>query len=389
MAYGLAMTQWARLLSPFMPHSDLTVRHADGSYAVRFAPLSGLGEAARDCGLSGRALIITDTNVGPLYAGAAAESLLASGFDPHVLTVPAGEATKSSEHLNRLYDQALAWGVERSTPVFALGGGVVGDLAGYLAATLLRGLPLVQVPTTSIAQVDSAIGGKTGINHAAGKNLIGAFWPPRVVFADTQTLSTLPPREWTSGLAEAVKHALLSGGKAVDSPRADHSEQAPLLDLILESGDALLRCDPATVARIVPAAAAVKCGVVSADERESGRRAFLNLGHTFGHALETRLGYGEVTHGEAVALGMQAALWLSERLSGDLDPRAWQALDLLPTPKLLPLDPSDLLTIMRRDKKSTSGQIRLVLLRALGNPYLADDVSDEQIADAFATLFTR
>ncbi len=355
-----------------MPHSDLTVRHAGGNYPVRFAPLSELGDAARDVGLSGPALVVTDTNVGPLYAEAVSGSLQASGFDPHVLTIPAGEASKSSEQLNLLYDQALTWGVERSTPVFALGGGVVGDLAGFLAATLLRGLPLVQVPTTSIAQVDSAIGGKTGINHAAGKNLIGAFWPPRLVFADPATLTTLPPREWSSGLAEAVKHALLSGGE--------------LLDQILDSGDALLACDPATVAGIIPAAAAVKCGVVSADERESGRRAFLNLGHTFGHALETRLGYGTVTHGEAVALGMRAALWLSERLNGDVDERAWQALDLLPTPELPTLDVADLLAIMRRDKKNSGGQIRLVLLRALGDPYVADYVPDEQIIDAFATV---
>ncbi len=369
-----------------MPQSALTVRHAGGSYPVRFAPLSAIGEAARDLGLSGRALIVTDTHVGPLYADAVSESLRASGIDPYVLTVPAGEASKSSEQLNWLYDQTLTWGVERSTPVFALGGGVVGDLAGFLAATLLRGVPLVQVPTTSIAQVDSAIGGKTGINHPAGKNLIGAFWPPRLVFADPHTLTTLPQREWTSGLAEAVKHALLSDAKVVNSGRGDDFAQTPLLDLILDSGDALLACDPATVARIVPSAAAVKCGVVSADERESGRRAFLNLGHTFGHALETRLGYGTVTHGEAVALGMRAALWLSERLNGPLDRRAWQVLDLVPTPILPPLEIADLLAIMRRDKKNSGGHIRLVLMRVLGTPYLADDVPDEQITDAFETI---
>ncbi len=355
-----------------MPHPDLTVRHAGGSYPVRFAPLAKLGEAARGVGLSGRALIVTDSNVGPLYADAVSDSLRASGFEPHVITLPAGEASKSVDHLSALYDRALTWGVERSTPIFALGGGVVGDLAGFLAATLLRGLPLVQVPTTSIAQVDSAIGGKTGINHAQGKNLIGAFWPPRLVFADTAALTTLPTREWTSGLAEAVKHALLDGGD--------------LLNVILDSGDALLACDPATVSRIVPQAAAVKVGVVSADERESGRRAFLNLGHTFGHALETRLGYGTVTHGEAVALGMRAASWLSERLNEPLDPRAWQALDLLPTPTLPSLDAAELLAIMRRDKKSSEGRIRLVLLRELGDPYLASDVPDAQIADAFATV---
>jgi 3-dehydroquinate synthase len=351
----------------------LTVRHAGGSYDVRFGPLERIGDEARACGLGGTALVVTDANVGPLYAQTVADALAAGGFSPHVLMVEAGEATKSARHLERVYDQALALGIDRKTTVFALGGGVVGDLAGYAAATLLRGLPLVQVPTTSISQVDSAIGGKTGINHSAGKNLIGAFWPPRLVYADPATLQTLPRREWTSGLAEAVKHALLSG--------------SPLLDELLDDGPALLDRAPQTVARLVPLAASVKVGVVSADEREAGRRAFLNLGHTFGHALEATLGYGVLTHGEAVALGMKSALWLSEQLGGPLDPRAHRALDLLPTPRpdLPPL--GDLLTAMRADKKSASGRIQFVLLRAVGDAYLTADVTEAAIGEAFEAAF--
>ena len=274
------------------------------SYAVRFRSLADVPALLVEAGLRvGRCLVVTDAHVAAHYRAPLAHALDAAGWTPRVVVLPPGEATKSDVHLRGLYDEALAWGLDRQTPVVALGGGVVGDLAGFAAATLLRGLPLVHLPTSLVAQVDSALGGKTGLNHATGKNLVGAFWQPRLVVTDTTTLATLPQREWTSGLAEVVKHALIAD---------------PDLAAFLEAhwADLVLRRDDEAVAQMVRRAAAVKARIVSADEREAGRRALLNFGHTFGHAVEKVAGYGTFTHGEAVALGMRAATALSRRRHG-------------------------------------------------------------------------
>ena len=352
------------------------------SYAVRFEPLATAPLHLREAGLEGRALVVTDETVGPLHLGTLADALRADGRSVEALAVPAGEGSKSLGQLSAVYDWALGQGIDRQTPVLALGGGVVGDLAGFAAATLLRGLPLVHVPTTTIAQVDSAIGGKTGVNHAAGKNLVGAFHPPHLVLADPATLATLPDREFRSGLAEAVKHALVS--------------DPDLADRIERDWPALTGRQPQETAALVRDAAAVKAAVVEADEREAGDRALLNFGHTFGHALEREAGYGTLAHGEAVALGMRAALHLSssliagavaDRLAGRFEAADRLVARLAPPPPAL--DRDRLTAAMGSDKKRTAGGLRFVVLDDVGQARLASDVPAPYVRAAWDFALAR
>jgi 3-dehydroquinate synthase len=357
----------------------VTVDLPGRSYAVHFEPLAALAMHLREAGLeAGPALVITDETVGPLYLDAVCDGLGAAGWRPHCTAVPAGEASKSLDQLEALYDWALGLGINRRTPVVALGGGVVGDLAGFAAATLLRGLPLVHLPTTVIAQVDSAIGGKTGVNHAAGKNLVGAFHQPRLVLADPATLATLPAREVRSGLAEAVKHALVA--------------DAPLLDRLDDQWDRLWDGDVDALGPLLRDAAAVKARIVAADEVEAGERAVLNFGHTFGHAVEREAGYGRFTHGEAVAVGMRAALHLSAsvrdgRVAGDALPapfdRADRVLARFDPPPLDGLSNRQLVEAMTTDKKRTAGGVRFVVLDEIGAARLAADVPEAWVEAAW------
>lgn len=344
----------------------------DRRYPVVISSLKQLPTWLERAGLRrGRCLLITDEQVAHLHLASLQSLLEAAGWRPYVLTLPPGEQTKALSYLERIYDEALSQGIDRRTPVLAFGGGVIGDLAGFAAATLLRGLPLVQVPTTLIAQVDSAIGGKTGINHPRGKNLIGAFYQPVLVFADPALLQTLPEREWTSGLAEVVKHALIGD---------------PELFALLETrwSDVLQRA-PELLPDLIARAAAVKIRVVMQDEKEAGLRAILNFGHTFGHAIERVAGYGYFTHGEAVALGMQAALWLSHRRHPSLPfARLHALLQQLPVPgRPEALDFEALRQTMQVDKKTLAGRLRFVLLRALGEAYVADDITETELLEAW------
>lgn len=347
-------------------------------YDIRFGPLEELPAAMRQAGLRpGRCLIVTDRNVAEVQGRRLDQAFQSDGWEPRMLAMPPGEQTKSLQHLAAIHDAALTWGVDRSTPVVALGGGVVGDLAGFAASTLLRGLPLVQAPTTLIAQVDSSIGGKTGINHATGKNLIGAFHQPRLVWSDVTTLDTLPEREWYSGLAEVVKHALI--GDPALFERLEH-------DL-----PRFVQRDPVIVHEVVRSAVIVKAIVVSKDEKEAGLRAILNFGHTFGHALEKATGYGVLTHGEAVAIGMRAALYLSRRFSPALETgRAERLVRLLPTP-VIPVDLAldALVSAMRTDKKAQAGRLRFVLLRRIGDAYVTDEVSAADVDAAWVHALSR
>ena len=347
---------------------------AGRSYPVRFDALERLPERLREADLpAGRGLLVTDEHVAAHYRRPAEAALREAGWHIKTLVLPPGEATKSAAHLHTLYDEALAWGLDRQTPVLALGGGVVGDLAGFAAATLLRGLPLVQLPTSLIAQVDSALGGKTAINHAAGKNLIGAFYQPRLVLADVRTLQTLPEREWTSGLAEALKHALIA--------------DPALLSFLEENRAAVLARDADTVAALIPRAARVKAEIVSEDEREAGRRVVLNFGHTFGHAIERVAGYGAFTHGEAVALGMRAALHLSHHLHPEAIPleRLARLAGMVPVEKsLAALPTADLMRAMQADKKVLRGTVRFVVLRRPGAAYLTGEVPEAAVEAAWA-----
>lgn len=303
-----------------------------------------------------RAVLVADDIVFERYGAEALGSLLAHGLDVASIVVPAGEASKCAAVLSRIYDEALAFGVDRGTPIVALGGGVVGDLAGYAAATLLRGLPFVQVPTTLLALVDSSVGGKTGINHAEGKNLIGAFHQPALVFADTSYLSTLSTRDLRAGLAEVVKYGVIA--------------DAAFFEWLESSADALLDARPEALLHAVRRSCELKAQVVAQDELETtGARAALNFGHTFGHALERLDGYGALRHGEAVAIGMCMAARVASRL-GMASPHLVARIERLLARLGLPTDhaasSADLAEAMRFDKKADGDAIRFILPEELG-----------------------
>ena len=325
----------------------------------------GAGLLAKSGGLTasvvkpGRCAIITDSNVGPLYAQPVGDSLREAGFDVTTLVSPAGESSKSMSEAAALCDRMISAGLDRNSCLVALGGGVVGDLAGFVAAIYYRGIPFLQIPTTVVAQVDSSVGGKTGVNSAGGKNLIGAFHQPRIVIADTDTLSTLPEREFNEGFAEIIKHAAIRDFAMLDA----------LGDL------------PAVVARNV----AIKAAVVAEDEFETrGVRALLNFGHTLGHGIENAAGYGRFLHGEAIALGLVAACRLSVEKSGlaqaDCD-RIFSALARYKLPLALPRDiPTEtILAAIRKDKKFHRGTIRFVLLKRPGEAFVSDAVTEDDI----------
>ncbi len=343
----------------------------DLGYPIVFSSIDTLGDELEKSGLNASpCLLITDKNVDRLFGDLLDETLRSSGWSPIRKIIQPGEASKSAVVLGSLYDWALNdVVVNRKTPVFAVGGGVVGDLAGYFAATVLRGVPLIHIPTTLVSQVDSSIGGKTGINHGAGKNLIGAFYRPKLVFSDTAFLSTLPTDEWRSGLSEAIKHALIADTSLFERMR---SVWPSLLKGSTDAGD------------VVQWSASVKIRTVKEDEYESGKRMLLNFGHTFGHAIERVAGYGEISHGQAVAVGMVAATILSSELHTQVDSE--QILPVLSG--LLPntlgvMSGSDVVEAMQTDKKKTSDGLRLVLIEEIGKGYVRAGVSDEHIAKCF------
>lgn len=340
-------------------------------YAYHFQPHEEVPALLQQSKLNpGRCIIVTDEQVGKHYANRLRTIMLNAGWAPLTITLPAGEETKGYKHLHQIYDEALGWGIDRKTPVLALGGGVVGDLAGFAAASMLRGLPLVQLPTTLIAQVDSALGGKTGINHKTGKNLIGAFHQPLFVCSDLTTLNTLSQRDWASGLAEVVKHGLIADSQ--------------FFERLASNMEAILARDADVMAPVIYRAAQIKAEVVSEDEHEAGLRAILNFGHTFGHAIEHVAGYGHYSHGEAVAIGMRAALHLSHTLHPSLDYNRADALvaqlPVMGAKTSLPIQ--DLMHAMQHDKKVLSGRIRFVLLDQIGHAYVEEGarLSDAQAA---------
>jgi 3-dehydroquinate synthase len=311
-----------------------------------------------------RAVIISNTTVAPLYLERLSQGLVANGVQVQSIILPDGEQYKSGASLNTIYDALLTARSERSTPLIALGGGVIGDITGYAAATYLRGVPFIQVPTTLLSQVDSSVGGKTGINHPLGKNMIGAFYQPRVVLADTSTLDTLPDKELRAGIAEVIKYGLI--------------RDLPFLEWLEANIEKLLARDTAALQYAIARSCQNKAEVVGADERESGERALLNLGHTFGHAIENAMGYGVWLHGEGVAAGTVMAADLSQRL-GWLDEqdvaRVRKLFGRAGLPVVAPrLGAEKYLQLMGLDKKVADGKIRFVLLKALGNAVMTGDV---------------
>jgi 3-dehydroquinate synthase len=305
---------------------------------------------------SSTVFIVSNTTVAPLYAKTLMNTLSQLGKTVRLLELPDGESYKDWQHLQLIFDELLAHGADRQSMIIALGGGVVGDMAGFGAASFMRGIRFIQVPTTLLAQVDSSVGGKTGINHPLGKNMIGAFHQPVAVIADLNTLRTLPPRELSAGLAEVIKHGAIA--------------DADFLDWIEANTSALLACDTDAMAHAVLRSCEIKSAVVSADEREGGIRATLNFGHTFGHAIESGLGYGEWLHGEAVGCGMVMAADLSARL-GHISKADAQRLKRIIASMHLPISPPKLgsqrfMELMQVDKKTEAGQIRYITLGSIG-----------------------
>ena len=361
------------------PHPDLSqhVRIALGERSYDIQVGAGLlGDAATWEGLpaASAALIVTNTTVAPLYAATLRESLRARYRSVFEVVLPDGEAHKDWATLNLIFDALLTHGCDRKTVLFALGGGVVGDMTGFAAASYMRGVPFVQVPTTLLAQVDSSVGGKTAINHPLGKNMIGAFYQPARVLCDLDTLRTLPQRELSAGLAEVIKY-----GPIFDMD---------FLGWIEENIDALMRREPAALAHAVRRSCQIKAEVVGQDERESGLRAILNFGHTFGHAIEAGLGYGEWLHGEAVGCGMVMALQLSRRLGLVDEPFVQRVTTLIARAGLPTVGPAlgadRYLELMRLDKKAEAGQIRFVVIERPGQAAMRgapDDVVRQVLAD--------
>ncbi|MFO1089333.1 MAG: 3-dehydroquinate synthase [Hyphomicrobiales bacterium] len=325
------------------------------------------------------AAVVTDETVAALHLPTLEHALAASGIAVKTVTVPAGESSKSYARLAEVCDGLLKAGVERSDMVIALGGGVIGDLAGFAAAILRRGVDFIQIPTTLLAQVDSSVGGKTGINSPHGKNLIGAFHQPRLVLADTTLLDTLPDRQRRAGYAEVVKYGLLG--------------DAPFFAWLEANGARVLAGDPAARIKAIETSCRAKAAIVAEDETETGVRALLNLGHTFGHALEAATGYGErLLHGEGVAIGMAMAFRFSQRL-GLCAPEAVARVERHLAASGLPTNlhalhnalpgAEGLLDYMRQDKKAKAGQLTFILVRGIGEAFIAKGVPD---ADVLAFL---
>ena len=336
------------------------------SYDIRIGAglLGRIGPWLKEKGFAGKAVVITDSVVKGLHAAALEQGLASAGFTVTVLEVPAGEEQKTLETAGRLYDKLAAAYAERTTPVVALGGGVIGDLAGFVAATYLRGVPLVQVPTTLLAMVDSSIGGKTAVDHSHLKNVIGGFYQPVMVAADIDTLPTLPEIELTNGLAEVIKSAAIRDREFFN-----------FLDLNMKKAREV---HPGVMEDIVMQAARIKAEIVAQDETEAGPRVLLNFGHTIGHAVEAVSGF-RLKHGQAVAIGMVGAARISNRmgvLAAGESFRLEEVIRKAGLPTEVPdIDKEAVLRAMRHDKKVLRGQVRFILLRSIGDAFISDEVA--------------
>jgi len=347
----------------FQAYDVVVARGLLGEAGARIAPLA-----------KGRTVIVTDQTVASIHAEALTASLAAAGVKSEIVAVPAGEGSKSFAELERVLDRLLAIGLDRKDVVIALGGGVVGDLAGLAAALYMRGIDFVQIPTTLLAQVDSSVGGKTAIDTPRGKNLVGAFHQPRLVLADIDVLATLPERQVRSGWAEVLKHGLIC--------------DAAFFDWLAGEGAGGASGDPAALERAVIRSVEIKSAVVGEDEKEAGRRALLNLGHTFGHAVETDVGFdaGALAHGEAVALGCCMAFRYSARdgLCSVEDARRVEAVVAaagLPTrlDQAGAFEADRLLALMAGDKKAEGGALTLILARGIGQAFVAKGVDADRV----------
>ena len=352
----------------------IRVTAENGAYDIvcAWGALHDLGRLLRDAGLGGSAFIISDRNVAAAHGLDVADNVRDAGFDrvEMFVDIPPGEASKSPRMARKLYDWLYDERAERSSTIIALGGGVIGDLAGFVAATWMRGLPFVQVPTSLLAMVDASIGGKVAIDHPRGKNLIGAFYPPRLVVQDPSLLTSLPPRSFREGFAEIIKHGLILDPAMLD---------------VLEDATPLLAMDPELLTQMVSRNAALKAGVVSEDEREGGRRMILNYGHTIGHAIEAVSGYRRIRHGEAISAGMMAAAEIGRRMGvtpahvGERQARLFSSYKL--PLRHTGVDPDAVLAAIALDKKVAARKVRWVLLEDVGRPVIRDDVPSDIVRD--------
>lgn len=349
----------------------LDVDLGERSYSIHIGPGLLSNKSSYSPALSGRrVLVVTNETIAPLYLHHL-DAPLADARCEHLI-LPDGEAHKNLATLSLIYDKLMESNFGRDCVLIALGGGVIGDITGFAAASYQRGVDFIQIPTTLLAQVDSSVGGKTGVNHPRGKNMIGAFHQPRLVLADTDTLQTLPERELAAGLAEVIKYGLI--------------RDPEFFAWLQENMPRLLQREPEALAHAITRSCENKAQVVAADEREAGQRALLNLGHTFGHAIEATLGYGEWLHGEAVGAGMCMAMDLSVRLgwldSGERDSAvALIAAAGLPTAAPSSMSPDQFMALMAHDKKVIAGQLRLVLMRGIGKAVVSADFDPAMLAE--------
>ena len=359
-------------------HDGLTVHTQSHDYPIIITEKSATEDSsmAKQVApyISGRqVLIVTNDIVAPLYLKSL-EDELAQQFTVKVCVLPDGEQYKNQTSIDQIYDALMAEHFNRDVTLIALGGGVVGDMTGFAAASFMRGVNFIQIPTTLLSQVDSSVGGKTGINHAQGKNMIGAFWQPQIVLAEMSTLKTLPARELSAGLAEVIKYALIM--------------DADFLTWLEHNLPAMMALDLAVLGEAVKRCCQYKADVVAQDERESGVRALLNFGHTFGHVIETHEGYGNWLHGEAVAAGMVQAAELSQKLgwlTNEDVARIKRVLTLANLPITPPaIDVQTALDLMGHDKKVKHGQIRLILLKSIGEAVLTNDFDAELLTDVLS-----
>ena len=359
-------------------HNKLKINLRENSYdiIIEHGLLASLGTLISQKFVKPKTFIVTDNNISVHWLKKTIESLSAQGISPKVLEVPVGESTKSFINLEKIIDQLLEYKVDRDSLLIALGGGVIGDLVGFAGAVTLRGIQVVQVPTTLLSQVDSSVGGKTGINVRQGKNLVGSFYQPSLVAIDTQVLETLPPRQLFAGYAEVVKYGLI--------------RDCSFFDWLELNGKKVLGGDKLAQQFAIFTSCRIKAEIVEADEKEQDLRAILNFGHTFGHALEAEAGYdGNLLHGEAVSIGMVMAIELSKNLgylSGQDAGRATKYIRNIGLPTNIksiegstPWNPDGLMQHMQHDKKVSNGQLRFVLLKGIGEAFLTADVEKKEV----------
>ena len=358
---------------------DIAVRTSNATYPVRigWGLLAQLGQLMKEEGFGGRAFVISDSDVFARYGDVVVASLRSVGLNARPFTVPVGEAAKSLKTVASAYDWLVGEQAERGEPIVGLGGGVVTDIAGFVAATFLRGLPLVQVPTSLLGMVDAAIGGKVGVNLPQAKNLVGSFYQPCYVLVDVSALRSLSPRQLTSGWAEVIKHAMIADG--------------PLLELLEQRSEEVIDLRPEVTAEVIRLSIAIKADLVGRDEHEQvGPRTFLNYGHTIGHALEAATGYSVFLHGEAVAIGMTAAAYISDRLgllSTSVRERQTDLLRNFGLPmEASGLDREKVKEAILLDKKIQRQAVRWVLLEGIGRPVIRDDVPDAVVEKAIACV---